>query len=54
MGNTLAYCRTQILYLNSRLINSEIELKDYRRNVDALLRSVGWQARIHFDSIIFS
>lgn len=54
MGNTLADCRAQILHLNSRLINSEIGLNDYRRSVQALLRKAGWQARIHFDSIIFS
>jgi hypothetical protein len=54
MANTLAFCRTQILYLNSRLINSEIELNDYRRSVEALLSDAGWLVRVECDSIAFS
>ena len=54
MADILVFCRMQILDLNSRFINSEIELNEYRRSVESLLRNIGWQARVQFDSIIFS
>jgi hypothetical protein len=54
MDNTLAFCQEQILLLNSRLINSEIELDDYRNHVEALLGGMGWQKRTQFDDLIFS
>ncbi len=54
MDNTLVFCRLQILNLNSQLINSEIDLNDYRRSVKALLQRLTWQARVQFDCIIFS
>ena len=54
MDNPLAFCEKQILALNSRLINSEIGLDDYRKNVEALLGGMGWQMRIRFDNLIFS
>jgi hypothetical protein len=54
MNNPLAFCQKQIRTLNSRLINSEIALDDYRKNVETLLGSMGWQMRVQFDSLIFS
>lgn len=54
MDNTLAFWQEQIQSLNSRLINSEIPLADYRKGVEALFRSMGWQKRIQCDSLAFS
>lgn len=54
MVNTFAICEKQILSLNSRFINSEIELDDYHKSVKALLREMGWQMRAQFESITFS
>ncbi len=54
MTTPFAICQTQILALNSRLINSEIELDDYHRNVEALLRGMDWQMRAQCESIAFS
>lgn len=54
MANTFAICQKQILSLNSRLINSEIALDDYHKNVEALLCDMGWQMRVQFDSLTFS
>lgn len=54
MANTFAICQKQILSLNSRLINSEIVLDDYHKNVEVLLRDMGWQMRVQFESLTFS
>jgi hypothetical protein len=54
MDNTLAFWQEQILSLNSRHINSEIPLADYRKGVEALFRSMGWQKRIQCDTLAFS
>lgn len=54
MADTFAICQKQILSLNSRLIDSEIALDDYHKNVEALLRDMNWQMRVQFDSLTFS
>ena len=54
MDNPLAFCQKQILALNSQLINSEIALDNYRKNVEALLGEMGWQMRVQFENLIFS
>lgn len=53
MTNKLALFKEQILSLNTRFINSEIALGEYRKNAEVLLRVMGWQKRIQLESLIF-
>jgi hypothetical protein len=53
MVDTLAYCRTQILSLNTQLINSEIVLESYRQSVEALLLGLSSEERVQFDTLTF-
>ena len=54
MDNTLAYSQKLIQSLNTRFINSEIGLDDYRRSVKELLCSMNWQYRIQIDGLVFA
>lgn len=54
MNNTLAFWQGQILSLNSKFINSEITLYDYRKSVEALFRSMGWQRCLQCECLTFS
>ena len=54
MDNTLEFWQKQILSLNSQLINSEIALEDYHKNVETIFRGVDCQMRIQLGDSTFS
>lgn len=54
MDNSLAFWQEQIRELNAQLIDSEIGLDDYRKNVEAIFSGMGQQMRTQFDGLTFS
>jgi hypothetical protein len=54
MDYTLAFYQKQIRSLNTRFINSEIGLDDYRRSVKELLCGMDWQYRIQIEGLVFA